>query len=392
MTKTIILHVGLHKTGSTSIQASLDTHSAQLAKNSIHYPQIPVNGNVYPNHSFMLFSMFTDKPVRYHMNQRFGFTTEEQVEALNAYYHSALIEAINTSQCDTTILSGEDVSSLSKAQLYKLKAFFTDNIDKNIEFKVVIYFRHLLDYTQSVIQQRVKDGGWEDLLLDELKKGRLSSVKQRVEKFIDVFGLECIQAYKFEEAIKETGSISGQFARDVLDYDIEHSDTLHTNKSLSFEAYQIHSKVNASEPLYINGKINPQRRVDDLLPIVSLVGQKLALGDKFSPAFRKGLEEEFAWVEQHFGIVYDRKTLLNVDISQAWSLETLCQLESIYPKLSSLVQRHVVDLLREVAISLEKSHLEKALEMMQVAAKLRPNGQLIHRKVIEYMKTLKDSK
>lgn len=384
MPKKVILHIGLHKTGSTSIQASMKENQSVLQENGIFYPLIPINGKYFPNHSFMLFSLFSDNPVNYHMNQKFGFTTVEQVNELNNYYRSSIIDSINQSNCNTVILSAEDVSSLNINQVEDLKKFFTYHLGQDTEFKVIIYFRHLCDYVQSVIQQRVKDGGWEKLLLNELKNGKLSGLRDRVEKFITVFGKNNIEAFKFEDAINQPGSISGQFSRDVLGINIEHKDLQHSNKSLSYEAYLIHNKVNSSDPLYIKGKINPKRRSDDLLPIVKLPGQKLNLSHRFSDNFISKVNVEHSWIEDEFSIKYQHKESTLSNDNLYWSTETLNHLERIFSKLSPLVKKHIVDLLREQAIIFEKSNSSKALEIMTLAAKFRPNGHLINKKIVEY--------
>ncbi len=62
--KTCIIHIGIHKTGSTSIQESL-----QGFYNDIFY-----YANLGPsNHSEPIYCLFSENPKRHHLAKRFNF-------------------------------------------------------------------------------------------------------------------------------------------------------------------------------------------------------------------------------------------------------------------------------------------------------------------------------
>jgi hypothetical protein len=85
MISEIFLHIGLHKTATTSIQKTLF-----LKKNS---KLLEAHGYFYPkhwpdNHSIPLYSIFCDFPEKYHINIKKGYSINEIKKVNEAYLES----------------------------------------------------------------------------------------------------------------------------------------------------------------------------------------------------------------------------------------------------------------------------------------------------------------
>ncbi|WP_447041208.1 hypothetical protein [Vibrio parahaemolyticus] len=372
MNKKIILHAGLHKTASTSIQEALKSAHDELAKKRIAYPLLDINGNVASNHSFMMYSLFCNEPEKYHINQKWGYNTADKVKQLNDYYEQYLTNIINDKANDVVLISAEDLFSLDKSSLIKLKSFLEEKF--NVSIEIVFYVRHLCDYLQSVIQQRVKDGGWKELLLSEIRHGHLGRVSDKISQFDDVFGKDSVKAYKYEDAIKYPGGIINHFLNNILGVDDVRFDDVKYNNSLSFESFAIHSKVNKKFPLYKDGVLSSERKHDDLHLVVNLPGVKFCLEQSFFDRCYTDLFEEFKFLNQRFDIEYAPKVCAGINKQETWSESTLSYLDMIIPGLSSLVQKEIIDLLRDQCVIYKDNDAEKAFNLISLAFKYRSSG------------------
>ena len=116
MTKTCFLHVGLHKTASSSFQVTCAKNIACLRNNGITYPLFNCDHagiqNIQ-NHSIPIFSLFTEQPHEYRINKQSNILNN--IKAVNSSYESQLGKLLESS--NKLIISGEDISVLSKNSL-----------------------------------------------------------------------------------------------------------------------------------------------------------------------------------------------------------------------------------------------------------------------------------
>lgn len=381
MKKKVILHSGLHKTASTSIQESLSNIHLELLNQRILYPLLEINGHTPSNHSFMMYSLFCEQPEKYHINQKWGFDTEDKAKKLNETYKEFLRKSINNNDYDTIIISAEDIFSLDKNGLTRLYSFFIDNFDVTLE--VVFYIRHICDYLQSVIQQRVKDGGWEELLFSEIKSGKIGKIAQKINEFDSIFGKNNVSAYKYEEAILYPNGIVNHFLNIILNTNNIHIDNIISNTSLSYESFTIHSKINKNYPLYSNGTLSQERKYHDLLPLVKLKGAKFSLNQSFFDQCYLELFEEFKYINDRFNISYAPKTVQSVAENDRWNINTLNQIDEIMPNLSTLVKREIINLLRDECGKYKDIDNNKAFNLIKLARKYRKNGPHIKKLYLE---------
>ena len=118
----LILHSGLHKTATTSLQATCLANRNALAQQGFCYPDFrhPLNPEQsMSNHSVPLVSMVHPRPHEYHMNIRMGVRDNS---AAIMSYRDVLDDALQSPL--SVFLSGEGVSRLSK-QLYHIFSLLT---------------------------------------------------------------------------------------------------------------------------------------------------------------------------------------------------------------------------------------------------------------------------
>lgn len=142
--KEAILHIGIHKTGSSSIQRSL----ANFDDGETFYSKISVN------HSVPLFTIFSGKSEEYHPWKRKGLS-RRQVERKKAQYLSFLTWELNRKDRKRIILSGEDVSILAPDEKKNLVDFVRSF---GIGLKVICYVREPVSFCASLFQEELKNG------------------------------------------------------------------------------------------------------------------------------------------------------------------------------------------------------------------------------------------
>src|SRR5688500_5651714 len=70
----ILIHCGVHKTGTSSIQRALAANRTKLLEAGVLYPSFRSN-------HFELYSAFCEDPLDYHVNKSRGITSAQQLAA-----------------------------------------------------------------------------------------------------------------------------------------------------------------------------------------------------------------------------------------------------------------------------------------------------------------------
>lgn len=181
MRKKCIIHIGMHKTGSSSIQESL---SKCKNLNHFHYANLLTS-----NHSGKIFSIFSDSSKNLHTLRRRGMTDDEIQTFINNAKRMLISNCMDL-KCDTMILSGEGIIKLSLEELKKFKLFLENYFEK---ITIVAYIRTPISFIHSAFQQQIKEG------VDTFNiKNSFPKYRQKFEKFDMVFGKKNVVLWKFD--------------------------------------------------------------------------------------------------------------------------------------------------------------------------------------------------
>ncbi len=142
MTKKLILHIGIHKTGTTAIQQFLSANRELLGAQGIFYPQLKCEWN---NHN----------PLAWHlMDSRYVPPNARYYKRYSASEHwKTLFDAVSNRSYDTVLLSGEDFSLAQDPTRLA-------DLCKNFDTRIIVYLRRQDQLIQSVYNQDVKDHAW----------------------------------------------------------------------------------------------------------------------------------------------------------------------------------------------------------------------------------------
>lgn len=171
--KKVYLHLGFHKTASSSFQSTCKTNVKTLEDKGFLYPLFNskyIDLVDIANHSIPFYSMFSGIPEQYRVN--IGRRVVD-FSSLNTEYFSYLRECL-ISGLDV-IISGEDISLLSLKSLTEMLCFIS-----NFECEIVpvVVVRSPYEFHCSAVQEHVK-GGADISVVDFLsQKNKIKRVQR----------------------------------------------------------------------------------------------------------------------------------------------------------------------------------------------------------------------
>ena len=252
MTKTLYLHIGVPKTGSTSIQQSFfGSDNKVLKRHDVAYFPYPA-----PNHSPAIMCLFSQKGKDVTAKQRLS---ERQFEAKRKEI-DALLKAFLRDPVGTKIISGEDISGLTENEVLDLKRF-TENVSE-CDIKIIVYVRNYYQFLDSRVQERVKTVPLDAINASIMagKQDILPQYRFRIEKFIKIFGRENVSIRVFDSRLFKSADLLADFCDAIAVPDLfKDLNKIRANNSVSDETVRILSKYNEFFPLKRGKNYNPAR-------------------------------------------------------------------------------------------------------------------------------------
>ncbi len=249
----LFLHIGIEKTGSTSIQNTLSKERSLLKKNGIDYPSC----FRYANHVELtcITQKYDQKSELYSV---VGFGVDEQsVENSKVVFKDKLKEYVLSSDSSVFIFSNEHLHSRVRdpGEISELSEFLYEIFD---DITIVIYLREQLELAVSHYSTQIKSGSTSEFELPDTKTNIPHYYD--FEKIIDmwsVFDDMVIREFdrkelKNQDVVSDFCSI---FSEDFFDIKSLPS----TNESLDVASLSLLRMINKNTPLIVDGKVNPKR-------------------------------------------------------------------------------------------------------------------------------------
>lgn len=243
--KKLILHVGFHKTATSSIQKTLADNQKKLARLGYEYPIFERHNQKIINHSIPFFSLYSPKPENYHINIKNG--DSENINEANNDYRQQIEKALKSN--NNIIISGEDISVLPLPALIALRQQI-----ENQGFSLQVYcsVRRPYSFTCSELQESIKTG---TMTMDKIRVSKKSDVIKKLRQAFD----DTIHFFSFEQDCQTKLGAVGQFIHRIglnpKDFRLVSNNEGFGNLTTRFLA-----ALNSTHPNIINGKINPEGR------------------------------------------------------------------------------------------------------------------------------------
>lgn len=207
----LLLHVGMHKTGTSWIQAVLAHNRATLMAHGIGYPDLgggrgPWAPDFGMNHGWPLVRLAAgDAP-----DSRFGGigtpaavagTPQARTRALRA-----LKDALDDRDLRLVVLSGEQLSNVLRAPEAVRLAELLHRPDLSV--RVLAYVREPVSFAVSMAQQRLRAGGTRH---EVCERPPLPAYRRRLGKFLKAFGHDDVEIRVYDRRRFSRGDVMRDF-------------------------------------------------------------------------------------------------------------------------------------------------------------------------------------
>lgn len=273
--KTLYLHIGTPKTGTTSIQHFCNENRVILSEKGYFYPDFPFKYKYfgkYRNGSFVETIYIDDEGVRQPEKEEENFKTG--LEIIKNLFE----------QHDNLIISNEGIWSacfVKKRGIPRILALQEDAKKSGYEIKIIVYLRRQEEYLLSWYNQMIKHSlnaskntiTWEDYYNNYKKYVQLNYFKS-LKKLEEIFGIENIIVRRFDKKYFKDNSLISDFL-DIFNLEFNDSYCMYEqdtnfNERLSENACEIKRVINSS----VEMSTDELRQFEWILRDISLVSDK----------------------------------------------------------------------------------------------------------------------
>jgi len=320
----ILLHAGLSKTGSTSIQANCRRYREFLRGHGIVYPQFSFGDRPFTMHSIPVTAAVTGSgKYGLRLRRRFPGMTEQVIAACRAQ----LQEVLAAGDGDLLLLSTELVAAYDDEDMHALRALLAAHAGR---VRVLAYIRSPQSTLESMLQERVKAGASVDPMA---LVGRIRHSCMNLQRNF----AESLELINYHEAQSHPRGLVGSFLSrlGLLDADMRELDFSTSNERISMEAFQLMSAINQRFPWGHNQE-TVQRRLHDLDSLIRLPGQPFQLEGFAESDVYAACMEEAAWLESRLGFSFPESS--RPSPGPPWQEDTLLALQ---PAIAAIPQQQI---------------------------------------------------
>lgn len=284
----IVIHAGMHKTGSSSIQDYLHGYEGS---------EIVYARWTDANHCGLFILLFEDfdKLPNYHGFKARGPEFIAALGAMKAHWSRRFQEDLENSRDRTLVISAEDISypayGNAVKRMHEVLRGWTEDI------VVVGYARGPLSFAVSAFQQLLKDGGLNRFQVEQL----WPHYSQRFSTLEETFGREHTILRHYDRSGLHGGDVVLDFAS-ILGVDAKAAQPVNSNTSLSAEATALLYLQRRLGDGYLAGFQGAQRGNNAFVDrLRSIGGRRMTFTEAlWLPVVQKNLED-LRWMESRLG-------------------------------------------------------------------------------------------
>ena len=396
-----ILHIGIEKTGTTTIQAFLDLNREKLANQGVAYLRSPGLRNNRKLATYCMDNNIIDGQIR-----KLGIVSKIKRDQWKAKFKQEFdLEIQNLEpKISTVLISSEQFHSRLRKldevkNLFKiLKPYFED-------IKVLVYLRRQDKVAVSLCSTKCKVGSTNSEIFDEKlsAKNPYYNYYELVEKWTSVFGESniIIRIFEREKFIKS------DLLQDFSDaIGLKNTESFHfpryLNEKLSAQVQRVILLFNNYFPQLINNtsisfnnklrshliqELNKKYKGNEMTPTID---QVMKFQQKFQESNKKLaikylssdnlFSSDFSMYPNQGGIEaknFSEEIVGDVFCSISKFLENFL----VIPKSQINLDQAPGDILREIALGYERDYPEISLFLMQEAYKYQPTNSLVLEKI-----------
>jgi hypothetical protein len=360
----ILVHAGLSKTGSTSIQYNCKLHSDYLRQQGVVYPRFHFGEKAFSSHSIPIVAAFVRSPGFYvpGIRSRYG----EQFDDLASACSQQLDRVLQQAEGEVLLLSTELLEGFADEDMQALRARLEPHAD---ELRVVTFIRSPQSSLESLLQERLKAGA---LVKPEALVGRVRKKYENLQRtFPDV-----LEIVNYHRAVDHPHGLVGAFLAllGLSETDMSALKLGSRNERMCMEAFRLMTAINQDYPGREQALHKVERTAQDLNALLQLPGQPFQLKGFAGSQVYQACLEEAAWLEQQLGFHFPLEQFEKT--GTLWQQETLAVLAGTIKQLKAEPLRQcAADCLRAEGQLLRESRPETAQQLEAIAGELSAGGE-----------------
>ncbi len=390
-----IVHIGTEKTGTTTIQELLRRNREALAGRGFHVVQCAGKSNhrAIPSYcmrlsrvdDFLRNRLIDDPGKRERFQQQLRQAFESEIAALCDRIHTVLL---SSEHFHSLLIHADELESLREL----LQPHFS-------EVRILVYLREQVDTALSRYSTAIKSGRTTDLdtFLQKCQANNpFYNYDTMLARWEQVFGREHIEVALFNRGDFTGGDLVTDFVSRLdesllgamdLSLDLE-------NESLDRTGQAIGRAINLAFPDFEEGiGVNPLRTRLMEINYRHFRGRAQAIDGNRREAINRQFEACNEAVRKRYfptreKLFSDGAVRSSANAAQPDLALALGEMFRHILADNNVVPQRYVDIFRDAAVRLERDHLEKAYELMNLAHRMRPDGPLIKAKREEYLSRL----
>lgn len=322
MKEICIIHIGMPKTGSTSIQFALFSNLSESPEASFSSPPF-----FFTLQASAIFSLFCSNPEKYHGN---AGKSGNEITASNKEKTDILVNSIINSKQNKYIISSEDIYHMDIEGLERMKLFFSPFFKRIV---ITGYVRPPRSFLESAFQQLVKFHE-----VDTTNPATIYHPYLNFKRFDQVFGEENVFLKVFYPSHFPENNVLRDFEKT---WDLAFSPTLsevRENESISQNLLSILFFYNKSIQKK-QGAIKDSSKHYDLIERLrfKITGSPFKFSEKYMENIYSLYKEDLEWIDKRLGV-----SLKDFDDNSAGGITTdeellECALDNI-PKVFEFIQ------------------------------------------------------
>jgi hypothetical protein len=287
--KQCILHIGMPKTGTSSLQESLFYGLADPA-----FRYIGLGGG---NSTAALATLFSDKETHYSHRQR-GRSTQ-QVQQYRMQWLGQLDNALTHIGADVRpILSAEYCWRMNRMEFERVRDFMAG---RGYTIQIVAYIRPWKQWLESSFTERIKLG--QDAFQIAPRQEARLDYRGRIETVEAVFGADQVQVFKYDPGIFPAGCVVRHFCQQ-MGIHLDPDSIRRANDSLKLPAIQLLYAYRKFGPGYGTGATAVAENAQLNRRLRELGGPALHFHSAAVEPVISKLLPQIPWLEQRLGLLF----------------------------------------------------------------------------------------
>ena len=285
----VVVHVGMHKTGTSSIQ---DTFFRSTD------PEVAYVDWTNGNHSPLFVLLFEDpqKQDQYHVFRNRGAAYLTELPQLRAQWLDRVRRQVRQAQGKTVIFSAEDSSAPKFEHATRAMQAFFAGLSEDV--RAVGYARHPKSFVQSAFQQNLRGG----MVIDMERKGLRPNYQKRFEKIDRYFGRDNVTFREFHRDRMTGGDVVKDFASTIGITPPSETEIIRSNESMSLEATALLYVQRHYGTGLRSGFVGAETGNNWFIDRLSRLGEgKLVFSDDMLAPLMARIAEDVAWMEARLG-------------------------------------------------------------------------------------------